>query len=48
VVNLNVDPIGTGCYTSNQYDNQRRKEAFERYGFARGLEPTRKEQLMNA
>ena len=38
VVNLNVDPIGYWLYTSNPYDNQRRREAFERYGFARGLE----------
>ena len=38
VVNLNVDPSGYWLYTSNPYDNQRRKEAFERYGFARVLE----------
>ena len=38
VINLNVDPIGYWLYTSNPYDNQRRREAFERYGFARGLE----------
>ncbi|HVR21787.1 MAG TPA: type IV secretion system DNA-binding domain-containing protein [Candidatus Polarisedimenticolia bacterium] len=38
VVNLNVDPIGYWLYTSNPYDSQRRREAFERYGFARGLE----------
>ena len=38
VVNLNVDPIGYWLYTSNPYDNQRRREAFERYGFAGGLE----------
>jgi type IV secretion system protein TrbE len=38
VVNLNVDPVGYWLYTSNPYDNQRRREAFERYGFARGLE----------
>jgi type IV secretion system protein VirB4 len=38
VVNLNVDPIGYWLYTSNPYDNQRRREAFERYGFAAGLE----------
>jgi type IV secretion system protein VirB4 len=38
VVNLNVDPIGYWLYTSNPYDNQRRREAFEKYGFARGLE----------
>jgi type IV secretion/conjugal transfer VirB4 family ATPase len=38
VVNLNVDPIGYWLYTSNPYDNQRRREAFERYGFTHGLE----------
>jgi type IV secretion system protein VirB4 len=38
VVNLNVDPLGYWLYTSNPYDNQRRREAFERYGFADGLE----------
>jgi len=38
VVNLNVDPAGYWLYTSNPYDNQRRREAFERHGFAGGLE----------
>ncbi len=38
VVNLNVDPVGYWLYTSNPFDNQRRREAFERYGFERGLE----------
>lgn len=38
VVNLNVDPVGYWLYTSNPYDNQRRREAFEKHGFARGLE----------
>lgn len=38
VVNLNVDRIGYWLYTSNPYDNQRRREAFEQYGFKRGLE----------
>jgi len=38
VVNLNVDPVGYWLYTSNPYDNQRRREAFERHGFERGLE----------
>jgi len=38
VVNFNVDPIGYWLYTSNPYDNQRRREAFDRYGFAHGLE----------
>ncbi len=38
VVNLNVDPACYWLYTSNPYDNQRRREAFEQHGFARGLE----------
>jgi len=38
VVNLNVDPVGYWLYTSNPYDNQRRREAFERHGFKGGLE----------
>ena len=38
VVNFNVDPAGYWLYTSNPYDNQRRREAFEQYGFAHGLE----------
>ena len=38
VVNLNVDPAGYWLYTSNPYDNQRRRDVFERHGFDRGLE----------
>jgi len=38
VVNLNVDRVGYWLYTSNPFDNQRRREAFEQYGFERGLE----------
>ena len=38
VVNLNVDGVGYWLYTSNPFDNQRRREAFERYGFDLGLE----------
>jgi type IV secretion system protein TrbE len=38
VVNLNVDPASYWLYTSNPNDNQRRREAFERHGFAAGLE----------
>ncbi len=38
VVNLNVDPTGYWLYTNDPYDNQRRREAFERYGFDEGLE----------
>jgi len=38
VLNLNVDPASYWLYTSNPYDNQRRREAFSKHGFARGLE----------
>ncbi len=37
VLNLNVDPASYWLYTSNPYDNQRRREAFTQHGFARGL-----------
>jgi type IV secretion/conjugal transfer VirB4 family ATPase len=38
VVNLTVDPRSYWLYTNDPYDNQRRKEAFEKYGFEKGLE----------
>lgn len=38
VVNLNVDSKDYWLYTSNPYDRERRREAFERYGFEQGLE----------
>lgn len=38
VLNLNVDPMSYWLYTNSPYDNQRRREAFERYGFKQGLE----------
>ena len=38
VLNLNVDPKGYWIYTNSPYDNQRKREAFARYGFERGLE----------
>jgi type IV secretion system protein TrbE len=38
VVNLTVDPKSYWLYTNDPYDNLRRKEAFERYGFEKGLE----------
>lgn len=38
VLNLNVDPQGYWIYTNSPYDNQRKREAFARYGFERGLE----------
>jgi type IV secretion system protein VirB4 len=38
VANLHVDPKSYWLYTNDPYDNQRRREAFEQYGFERGLE----------
>ncbi len=38
VVNLNVDSKDYWLYTSSPYDRERRREAFERYGFEQGLE----------
>ncbi len=38
ILNLNVDPMGYWLYTNSPYDNQRKREAFARYGFERGLE----------
>ena len=38
VVNLTVDPKSYWLYTNDPYDNQKRKEAFEKHGFERGLE----------
>jgi type IV secretion/conjugal transfer VirB4 family ATPase len=38
VLNLNVDPKSYWLYTNSPYDNQRRQEAFTRYGLERGLE----------
>jgi type IV secretory pathway VirB4 component len=38
VVSLSVDPKSYWLYTNDPYDNQRRKEAFETYGFEKGLE----------
>ena len=38
VANLNVDPKSYWLYTNDPYDNEKRKEAFETYGFERGLE----------
>jgi type IV secretion system protein TrbE len=38
ILNLNVDPLGYWIYTNSPYDNQRKREAFDRYGFERGLE----------
>ena len=38
VANLNVDPKSYWLYTNDPYDNQKRRDAFERYGFEKGLE----------
>jgi type IV secretion/conjugal transfer VirB4 family ATPase len=38
VANLHVDPKSYWLYTNNPYDNKKRKEAFDTYGFERGLE----------
>lgn len=38
VLNLHVDRKGYWLYTNNPQDNARKREAFERYGFHKGLE----------
>ncbi|HEY6291386.1 MAG TPA: hypothetical protein VI455_07485 [Terriglobia bacterium] len=38
VVNLEVDPKSYWLYTNDPFDNRRRQQAFETYGFERGLE----------
>ncbi len=38
VANLTVDPKSYWLYTNDPYDNRKRKEAFETYGFEKGLE----------
>lgn len=38
VANLNVDPKSYWLYTNDPYDNRKRKEAFDAYGFEKGLE----------
>jgi type IV secretion/conjugal transfer VirB4 family ATPase len=38
VANLTVDAKSYWLYTNDPYDNKKRKEAFEAYGFERGLE----------
>jgi type IV secretion system protein VirB4 len=38
IANLTVDPKSYWLYTNDPYDNKKRKEAFETYGFERGLE----------
>ena len=38
VANLHVDARSYWLYTNDPYDNQKRREAFETYGFEKGLE----------
>ena len=38
VANLNVDRRSYWLYTNDPYDNRKRQEAFEQYGFEKGLE----------
>jgi type IV secretion system protein TrbE len=38
VVNLEVDAKSYWLYTNDPYDNGKRAEAFEKYGFEKGLE----------
>ncbi len=38
VVNLHVDPKSYWLYTNDPYDNKKRQEAFDAYGFEKGLE----------
>jgi type IV secretion/conjugal transfer VirB4 family ATPase len=38
VANLDVDPKSYWIYTNDPYDNKKRNEAFETYGFEKGLE----------
>jgi type IV secretion system protein VirB4 len=38
IVNLTVDPKGYWLYTSNPYDRERRRKAFDEHGFEKGLE----------
>lgn len=38
VANLEVDPKSYWLYTNDPFDNRKRREAFEQYGFEKGLE----------
>jgi type IV secretory pathway VirB4 component len=38
VANLEVDPKSYWLYTNDPFDNKKRAEAFEKYGFDKGLE----------
>ncbi|MGA8144270.1 MAG: DUF87 domain-containing protein [Candidatus Acidiferrales bacterium] len=44
VLNLTVDAKSYWLYTNDPYDNKKRKEAFEAYGFEKGLEVLAGEQ----
>jgi type IV secretion system protein VirB4 len=44
VANLAVDPKSYWLYTNDPYDNRKRQEAFETYGFEKGLEVLAKDQ----
>ena len=37
ILNLNVEPVGYWLYTSNPFDIQKRRAAFEQHGFEEGL-----------
>ncbi len=37
VLNLDVDPVGYWLYTNDPFDNQRRREALQQFGFEEGL-----------
>ena len=37
VLNLDVDPVSYWLYTNDPFDNQRRREALQQYGFEEGL-----------
>jgi hypothetical protein len=37
VLNVNLDPTAYWQYTNSPYDNERRREAIEAYGFEEGL-----------
>lgn len=38
IVNLDVDPRSYWLYTNDPYDNKKRREVFDAYGFEKGLE----------
>jgi type IV secretion/conjugal transfer VirB4 family ATPase len=45
VANLEVDAKSYWLYTNDPFDNQKRREAFETYGFEKGLEMLAEERL---